>query len=492
MRTGAFGSGDADTSPETRGIEGQAQMERAIQGLNRIIGSPLSNKLTAMLRAPLPPTVEGGISSAPVTPAPQAPSYFPAPPNETAPSPAIGAVRTSRAEREHIADRRFQAEERVASKGKGLEPMAPNSDAIRMAAKGSSSPDDTAVERGAINHGSRAKSTTIAEITIDEEFSTLLPTLSEGARAQLEHDLRSEGCRDPLLVWNDGKRRILLDGHNRLEICRRYALPYHEQTIELPNRDTALIWILEHQLGRRNLTPDTQAYVRGKLYNSYKRQGARTDLTSGQSGQRLTAAERIAAELHVGEKTIRRDAQFAEQLDELARIHGPDVKHRILARTLKIPRGGLGALLKKDKAAQAQILATKPERKRVSEKPKRKRASEKRVSDRRSPRAPVKAAAASVINTRVTSIEERDTRGHKQPSRAAKAIDDASIQSDDEATTGIWALRALAKFLRASAPGTIEPAVVHHFNTLLREVSTALEPHASGLGADYRRRNRNG
>lgn len=478
MRTGTFDSGDADTSPETGGLEGQAQMERAIQTLERIAGSSLAIQLNAMLRVPLPLGEEGGISSSPVTPATQAPPDFPAPPNETAPSPAIGAVRTSRADREHIADRRFQAEERVASEGKDLEPMAPDSDAIRLAAKGSSSPDDTTVERGAINHGSRAKSTTIAEITIDEEFSTLLTTLSEGERAQLEHDLRSEGCRDPLVVWNDGKRRILLDGHNRLEICRRHALPYDEQTIELPNRDAALIWILEHQLGRRNLTPDTQAYVRGKLYNSYKRQGARTDLTSGQSDRRSTAAERIAAVFNVGEKTIRRNAKVAEQLDELATIHGPDVKHRILARTLKIPRGDLKALLKEDTAVQAQILAAKTEG--------------KRVSDRRSQQAPVKAAAASVSNMGATPIEERVVQDQKQSSHTDQAVDDTRIQSDDEATTGIQELRELTKFLRARAPGTIEPAVVHHLNTLLREVSTALEPHASGLGADYRRRNENG
>lgn len=62
---------------------------------------------------------------------------------------------------------------------------------------------------------------------------------------------------------------------------------------------------------------DQRSIIRGRRYNRLKRQGARTDLTSGQTGQKLTAE--ILAEKHgVSEKTIRRDGKRAEAIERLA------------------------------------------------------------------------------------------------------------------------------------------------------------------------------
>ncbi len=57
-------------------------------------------------------------------------------------------------------------------------------------------------------------------------------------------------------------------------------------------------WIYANQLGRRNLTLDQRRLLRGERYNAQKRQGARTDLTSGQNAQKsgVTTAAAIAAE----------------------------------------------------------------------------------------------------------------------------------------------------------------------------------------------------
>ncbi|MEP7366192.1 MAG: hypothetical protein ABI972_23285 [Acidobacteriota bacterium] len=64
---------------------------------------------------------------------------------------------------------------------------------------------------------------------------------------------------------------------------------------------------------RRNLTPDQRSILRGRRYNRVKRQGARTDLTSGQSVQKSTTAETIAKQHGVTERTIRRDGKRAAQ-----------------------------------------------------------------------------------------------------------------------------------------------------------------------------------
>jgi biotin operon repressor len=93
-------------------------------------------------------------------------------------------------------------------------------------------------------------------LIIDPEFHGLIPALTGEARAQLEDNLRTEGCRDPLVVWpQDDGPPILLDGHNRYEICQQYGLPFTIVEAQgVSTRDDAVIWIINNQLGRRNLT----------------------------------------------------------------------------------------------------------------------------------------------------------------------------------------------------------------------------------------------
>lgn len=52
-------------------------------------------------------------------------------------------------------------------------------------------------------------------IQIDAAFKAQIPPLSVEEREQLEANIAAHGCRDPLTVWNG----VLLDGHNRYEIC---------------------------------------------------------------------------------------------------------------------------------------------------------------------------------------------------------------------------------------------------------------------------------
>ena len=106
-----------------------------------------------------------------------------------------------------------------------------------------------------------------AQIIIDKEFQSLSPPLSTEEKLQLEENIKIEGCRDTLITWHG----ILLDGHNRFEICRRLNIPFRTMGIELPDRDAAADWIDKNQLGRRNLTPDQMSLLRGRRYNRAKK-----------------------------------------------------------------------------------------------------------------------------------------------------------------------------------------------------------------------------
>ena len=84
---------------------------------------------------------------------------------------------------------------------------------------------------------------------IDNEFKSLIPALTEDERQGLEASLKAEGCRDALVLWGD----ILIDGHNRYEICTQYGIPYKTVQKDFDSREDVIQWIILNQFGRRNL-----------------------------------------------------------------------------------------------------------------------------------------------------------------------------------------------------------------------------------------------
>lgn len=91
-------------------------------------------------------------------------------------------------------------------------------------------------------------------LTIDSEFHKLIPPLTAEEYAGLESSILDEGCRDAILVWLDDAQLLIIDGHNRYEICTKYSLPYDIKTMFFGSRDRAKEWIIRNQFGRRNLS----------------------------------------------------------------------------------------------------------------------------------------------------------------------------------------------------------------------------------------------
>lgn len=102
-------------------------------------------------------------------------------------------------------------------------------------------------------------------LKIDKEFKNLIPPLCREEFEQLEQNIIAEGrCRDKLKVW----RGILVDGYHRHEICIKHGIPFEVDELHFASRRDAVIWIIEHQLGRRNLTNAMRIELvsrRGKL-----------------------------------------------------------------------------------------------------------------------------------------------------------------------------------------------------------------------------------
>ncbi len=68
-----------------------------------------------------------------------------------------------------------------------------------------------------------------AVLEIDPEFKTLIRPLRKDEYLQLEVNLAVDGCREPIITWNN----IIIDGHNRYEICNRLHIPYAVQKCHL-------------------------------------------------------------------------------------------------------------------------------------------------------------------------------------------------------------------------------------------------------------------
>ncbi len=192
------------------------------------------------------------------------------------------------------------------------------------------------------------------------ELRSLIPPLKQEEKEQLESNLLANGIKDPLTVWettpsvvrsgldfksasiqlldgmaDDSKVYILIDGHNRHDLAAKHKLDYRINIESFDDMETVRDYMINYQLGRRNLTPEQASYLRGLRYNKMKE--------GNKSGRAVNVAEKLAEEYKVSPRTIKRDAGFAKGMDELS----PDLKQEVLSGQTQVPRGAVKALAKK-------------------------------------------------------------------------------------------------------------------------------------------------
>ena len=82
------------------------------------------------------------------------------------------------------------------------------------------------------------------------EMEELLPPLSAEQVSSLERDILENGCYAPVIVNED---MTVIDGHNRLRICKKHGLPYKILVFSFADLLEAKQLALDTQKGRRNL-----------------------------------------------------------------------------------------------------------------------------------------------------------------------------------------------------------------------------------------------
>ena len=113
----------------------------------------------------------------------------------------------------------------------------------------------------------------------------------------------------------------VLDGHHRIRICAAHDLAYGVWFLDgITTREEAVNWVVAHQFGRRNLTPEQKSYLRGKRYTREKQrvrnpEGVNQYSAVDQQDDTQLTAERLGEEYGVSAMTIVRDGRCAERRD---------------------------------------------------------------------------------------------------------------------------------------------------------------------------------
>lgn len=218
-------------------------------------------------------------------------------------------------------------------------------------------------------------------IIILDELQNFIPPLSTDEYGQLESNILQHGCQSPLQVWQIPKKNVelpfeneddlayvLIDGHNRHKICTQYNLPFEVYVLSFASQKEAKDYMINLQLGRRNLSPNQISYFRGLRYNNEKAdkfENLQTNFSKGQNDpsgnseqidnnsltnfskghfdpSRKTTAERLAKEYNVSPKTIKRDAEFAGGLEKIT----SELRNNILEGKTKVDKGTIQKLSK--------------------------------------------------------------------------------------------------------------------------------------------------
>jgi hypothetical protein len=185
-----------------------------------------------------------------------------------------------------------------------------------------------------------------SDIFIDDEFKSLIPALAPEEYAQLEANILAEGCRDALVLWDD----VLIDGHNRYGICQKHGIPFATvQATTIQSYDDAVLWIVQNQLGRRNITdfvrvelalrakPIIEARAQERKEASQIKDGRPVAQIS--AGPAIETREELAKAAGVSHDTIRKVEKIRETAapEVLASVRAGEISINVANKVATLP-----------------------------------------------------------------------------------------------------------------------------------------------------------
>ena len=185
-------------------------------------------------------------------------------------------------------------------------------------------------------------------ITIDPEFKALIPPLAPEELAQLQSNIITEGCRDPLVTW----RGVIIDGHNRFEICTTNGIEFKVVTKDFDDRSSAIEWIIRNQFGRRNLSPYERTRLALRLEETIKER-AKANIVEGGShgGKGPQNSANPCAPIETREEIAKLAGVSRDTVDKVKQIEksaAPEIKAALANGEISINKAHLTVKAKKE------------------------------------------------------------------------------------------------------------------------------------------------
>lgn len=196
------------------------------------------------------------------------------------------------------------------------------------------------------------------QIVVLEELRQFITPLTAEELKLLEANILAHGCKDPLTLWETTRQEakmddtdelvyVLIDGHNRYKICEKYNIDYKIAILTFADLEKVKDYMIDFQLGRRNLTPEQMSFFRGLRYNREKSGKGKYDRES--SGGDLS--KQLADEFKVSQRTIKNDANFAAGLSKLV----PELQQRVLAGDSPLSKTAIQNLAKREDIKEGEV-----------------------------------------------------------------------------------------------------------------------------------------
>ena len=147
------------------------------------------------------------------------------------------------------------------------------------------------------------------QLTIDPAFQALIPSPTGEELHSLTECILQEGVRDTVKTW----KGTIIDGHNRYAICQKHNIPFKTEPLRFRSKKDATLWIIENQLGRRNLSKATRIKLAAHKMEMLH------DVAQGNRGKKdcepVHVRKTIAAEAGVSEQTVYRYMRILAQAE---------------------------------------------------------------------------------------------------------------------------------------------------------------------------------
>ena len=143
--------------------------------------------------------------------------------------------------------------------------------------------------------------------------------LDDEAMTRTVESIAQYGVLAPLIARPrpDGDGYEIISGHRRQYAAKLAGLDTLPVIVRQMSNDAAVILMVDSNLQREHILPSERAFAYKMKLEALKNQGARSDLTSDQVGQKLWSIEQVASDVGESKTQIQRFIRLTSLIPEL-------------------------------------------------------------------------------------------------------------------------------------------------------------------------------